>query len=275
VISFFTALIENSFLQIAFLVGLLASFTSGIVGSYVVIKRISFLAGSIAHCVLSGMGICLFLQYILKAPNIHPLYGAFISALLSALLIGWIAKKFQQRQDSVIAAIWSTGMAIGVIFIALTPATTVNLLDFLFGNILWVSKSDLLGLLLINLGIFLLVSLFYGRFLAICFDQTQLYLRKISITKTYLLLLSLIALSIVMLIKIMGIILLIAILTIPATISSLFTTRLSTMMFFAIVISMGIFSMGLFLAYQTDFPPGATIAILAAFNYGIALAYKK
>lgn len=272
---FLLALIENPFLQMALIAGLLASVTSGVIGSYVVIKRVSFLAGSIAHSVLSGMGICLFLQFTFDMPGLKPLYGAFVSALLAALLIGWIHKRFRQREDSVIAAIWSSGMAIGVIFISLTPATTGNLLDFLFGNILWVSKIDLLWLSIINVIILIVVTIFYTRFLAICFDETLIYLRKLPSNFIYLLLLSLIALSIVLLIKVMGIILLIAMLTIPPTIASLFTKRLSRMMLAATFLSIIIFFFGLLIAYETNFPPGATIALAAAFSYGIALFIQK
>lgn len=273
--SFFSAIFHNPFLQMALFSGLLASITSGVIGSYVVIKRISFLAGSIAHSVLSGMGICLFLQYSFNMPQIKPLYGAFVSAIISALLIGWIHRKFSQRDDSVIAAIWSSGMAIGVIFISLSPGSQLNLLDFLFGNILWVTKLDLFWLLMIDILILGTVSIFYTRFLAICFDETQCYLRKIPTTFTYLLLLSLIALSIVLLIKVMGIILLIALLTIPPTIASLFTHRLSPMMLFACLIAMGIHFAGLYIAYETNFPPGATIALVAGISYIIALIYRK
>jgi len=274
-LTFFSALFDNPFLQMALLGGLLASITSGVIGSYVVIKRISFLAGSIAHSVLSGMGICLFLQYFLNAPGIKPLYGAFFAAIFSALLIGYIHRRYEQREDSVIAALWSSGMAIGVIFISITPATTVNLLDFLFGNILWISKADIFWLVVIDLIILFFVSVFYTRFLAICFDETLCYLRKILVNRTYLLLLSLIALSIVLLIKVMGIILLIAMLTIPATIASMYTHRLSKMMLLATLLSMGIFFLGLLVAYETNFPPGATIALIAAITYGFALFSQR
>lgn len=274
-LSFFSAILHNPFMQMAMLSGLLTSVTSGVIGSYVVIKRISFLAGSIAHSILSGMGICLFLQYFLNTPQIKPLYGAFVSAIASALLIGWIHRRFSQREDAVIAAIWSSGMAIGVIFISLSPGSQGNLLDFLFGNILWVTKADLFWLLMINLLILGIVSIFYVRFLAICFDETQCYLRKIPTTFTYLLLLSLIALSIVLLIKVMGIILLIALLTIPPTIASLFTHKLSRMMLFATLIAMGTNFTGLVIAYETNFPPGSTIALVAGITYAIALVFRK
>src|SRR3990172_6540537 len=144
--NFFHALSNNPFLQLALLAGCAASIASGIIGTYVVVKRIVFIAGSIAHSVLGGMGLCLWLKRVHHVAWITPLEGALVAALISALLIGWIHLRFRQREDTVIAAIWSTGMAIGVIFIALTPGYNVELMNFLFGNILWVSRADLIWL---------------------------------------------------------------------------------------------------------------------------------
>src|SRR5579872_2633789 len=133
----------NPFLQFALLAGCAASITSGIIGSYVVVKRIVFISGSIAHSVLGGMGFCLWLKRTYQIDWLDPLHGAIAAALISALLIGWIHLKYREREDTVIAALWSTGMSIGVIFIALTPGYAVELMHFLFGNILWVSRGDI------------------------------------------------------------------------------------------------------------------------------------
>lgn len=273
--SFFTALIENPFLQTAFFAGILASITSGIVGSYIVVKRIVFLAGSIAHSVLSGMGICLYLRYTYQLEWLQPIYGAFVSGILSAILIGWIHLRFKQREDSVIAAIWSSGMAIGVIFISITPATTTDLLNFLFGNILWVTTSDLYLLSFFALLILGVVSLYYNRFLAVCFDETQSLLRGLN-TKSYSLsLLSLIALSVVLLIKVVGIVLVIALLSIPPTIASMFSSRLNRVMILSVIVSIATHFIGLMISYQANFPSGASIALTAAIFYAGALGLKK
>lgn len=273
--TFFSALFHNPFLQTALIAGFLASIASGIMGSYVVIKRIAFISGSIAHSVLSGMGLCLYLQHTYDLPWLNPLYGAFIAALISALIIGIVHLKFRQRQDSVIAAIWSSGMAIGVIFISITPASTVDLLDFLFGNILWAKLSDLYLLGILDIFIITIVARYYSRFLAISFDEEQARLRGIDVTKTYLLLICLIAVSVVLLIQVIGIILVIALLTLPPTIISLFTKKLRSMMFFSILLTMAIHFTGMGLSYIWNFPPGATIALLAAFLYGSCLIYKR
>jgi zinc transport system permease protein len=272
---FFTAIFENPFLQMALWAGLLASFSSGIIGSYVVIKRIAFIAGSIAHSVLGGMGLCLWLQRTYGIAWLHPMIGAFAAALASALALGWIQLRYRQREDALIAALWSTGMAIGVIFISLTPGSNVELMNFLFGNILWVSPADLWSLAALDLAVLLLVGIYYRRFLALCFDEEQAKLQGVAVQRLYLLLLCLVATAVVLLIQIIGTILVLALLTIPPTLAGLFTTRLRPMMIAACAIG-ALFSLfGLAAAYELNWPPGATIALLAAGSYLFALALKR
>ncbi len=271
---FLNALLDNSFLQMALWASLLASISSGIIGSYVVVRRIASIAGCISHTVLGGMGVSLWLQRTWHIEWMHPMLGAFVAAILSAILLGWIQLKFRQREDSLIAAIWSTGMAIGVIFISLTPGSTSELMNFLFGNILWVSRSDLLSLAALDLLILILVSVYYRPLLALCFDEEQARLQKVHVRGLYFLLLCLIALSIVLLIQIIGTVLVLALLTIPATIASLGCHRLAPMMLIGCLLS-GIFSfIGLELSYDFNWPPGATIALTAAATYAILLLIK-
>lgn len=268
-------LLNNPFFLTAILASFLSSIASGIVGSFVVVQRISFIAGSIAHSVLGGMGICLWLQRVHGMSSCDPVYGAFISAIGSAFLLGYIHLHYRQRQDAVIAAIWSTGMAIGIIALSLTPGTNVELLNYLFGNILFISTSDLLFLLLLNALILAIVAMNYQKFLAIALDVEQAHLQKVSVQKLYFLLLSLIAASIVLLMQMMGTILVIALLTIPATIASLFTRRLLTMMLGAIFFSMLFCTLGISFAFWIDWPPGATIALLLGVSYLCFLSRKK
>ena len=213
-----TGLLSHPFLLMSFLAGIAASITSGIVGSYVVVKRIVFISGSIAHSVLGGMGLFLWLKRSYNIDWLNPLQGALIAAIISAFLIGWIHLKYRQREDTVIAAIWSTGMAIGVIFVALTPGYNVELMNFLFGNILWTSTSDLILLACLAALIVICALLFHSKFQAVCFDENQAKLRGISVTKWYLFLLNLVAVSVVILIQVVGAILVIAMLAIPAAI---------------------------------------------------------
>lgn len=273
--SFFEALILNPLLLAALLAGCAASVVSGIIGSYVVVKRIVFIGGSISHSVLSGIGLCIWLQRVHGIAWASPLLGALVAAILSALIIGWMHIRYRQREDSVIAALWSIGMAIGVLFISQTPGYNVELTNFLIGNILWVSTADLYILGALDLAIILIVSCLHKRFLAICFDEEQARLQGLPVNGLYLLLLVLIAISIVLLIQVVGIVLIMTMLTIPAAIANLMTTRLSTMMMIAILLSTLFCLIGNWISYTLDWPTGATIALLAGVVYVLSLGYKK
>lgn len=263
------------FLGSALIAMLLASIATGVIGSYVVVKKISFLSGSIAHSILGGMGLFLWLQKSKGFAFLDPIYGAFISGILSALLIGWVHIHLKQRQDPLIAAIWSTGMALGVIFISMTPTYSVELTNILFGNILWVSTKDLWFLLVFDFILLFCVCAFYAPFLSLCFDEEQTYLQGYSSSGLYLFLLSLVALSIVILIQVIGIILVLALLTLPVMIASFFTIRLFSLMVLSSLICAGLGIIGIALSYLFNFPMGATIALVCAGTYAIFLTVHK
>ena len=269
------AFLSNSFLQMALLASLLASIASGTIGSFVVVKRIAFIAGAISHSLLGGMGLCLWLQRSYGLEWCDPLLGAFAGAIGSAMLLGWIHLNYRQREDAVIAAIWSTGMAIGVIFISLTPGTNVDLMNFLFGNILWINTRDLILLGILDVFIIGFIFFYYRRFLALCFDEEQALLRGIPVRRLYMLLLSLVAVTVVLLIQVIGTVLVIALLTIPATLAGLFTNRLPIMIGSAIGLSALFSFFGLEASYLLDWPPGSTIALLAALVYFAILPLKR
>lgn len=274
-LSFFEALQANTLLLYAVIAGLAASIVGGIIGSYVVVKRIVFISGSISHSVLGGIGFCLWLERAKGIAWISPLHGALVAGIISALIIGWIRLHYQQREDSVIAALWSIGMATGVLFIAQTPGYNVELTNFLIGNILWVSPADLYILYGLDLFIIVTVVCFHKRFLLICFDEEQARLQKVPVNTLYLFLLCLIAISIVLLIQIVGIILVMTMLTIPAAIANLFTTSLSRMMVVAILISSLFCLTGNMVAYHFDWPLGATIALIAGLAYVVTISINR
>ncbi len=273
--SFIEVFLHNPFFQLAVLAGVSASITAGIMGTYVVVKRIVFISGSISHSVLGGMGFCLWLKRVHGISWITPLYGALAAALISALLIGWVHLKYKEREDTIIAALWSTGMSLGIIFIALTPGYNVELMNFLFGNILWVSKNDILLILSLDVVVLLVTFLFHNRFLAICFDEEQAKLQKVNVNLLYFLLLSLIAISVVLLIQVVGAILVIALLAIPPAIASRFQNRLPIIMVLSIVLGTLFTLTGTSASYYLNWPPGATIALTAAACYTLSFFRKK
>lgn len=273
--SFLEALQENPLLLSALLAGIMASVVSGIIGSYVVVKRIVFISGSISHAVLGGIGICLWLERARDVAWLSPLHGALIAAVISALIMGWIRLRYRQREDSVIAAVWSLGMAIGVLFISQTPGYNVELTNFLVGNILWVAPADLIQLAVLDGVILASVFCLHKRLVAVCFDEEQARLQGLNVPVLYLFLLILTAISIVLLIQVVGIILVMTMLTIPAAIANLLTRRLSAMMAIAVVLSALFCVAGTAIAYHFDWPPGATIALVAGLAYVLVLFKER
>lgn len=270
-ISFLEALRTNPLLFSAVLAGFAASIVSGIIGAYVVVKRIVFISGSISHSVLAGIGFSLWLERVHGVTWLSPLYGALVAAVLSAVIIGWIYLYHRQREDTVIAALWSIGMAVGVLFISQTPGSNVELANYLVGNILWVSPTDLTILFSLDLIVVIVVACLHKRFLAICFDEEQAKLQGVQVNLLYMLLLILTSVAIVLLIQVVGIVLVMTMLTIPAAIANLLTVRLSRMMMIAVALSALFCFCGTGLAYYLDWPGGATIALLAGVAYVFSL----
>ena len=273
--SFIEAISVSQLLFSALLAGLAASVVGGIIGSYVVVKRIAFISGSISHSVLAGIGLFLYLQRAHHVTWLSPLTGALLAAVLSAWLIGWMHINYRQREDSVISAVWSIGMAIGLLFVSQTPGFTVELANLLIGNILWISKNDLQVLLGLDFLVVATVMLLHQKFLQICFDEDQARLQGLHVGRLYLLLLTLIAITVVLLMQVVGVILVMTMLTLPATIANLFTKRLSRMMLLSIFLSALFSVVGTFIAFHLNLPVGATIAMLAGVVYVVALLAKR
>lgn len=273
--SFFELAWTNPIILSSLLAGLAASIVSGVIGSYVVVKRIVFVSGSIAHAVLGGLGCAVWLQRSKGIEWISPVHGALVAALLTAIAIAWIRLYYRQREDTVIAALWSIGMATGIVFIQQTPGSGTELNNFLVGNILWVSHSDLAWLWALDMFILALVFALHKRFLAICFDEDQAQLQGVPVKGLYFLLLILIAISVVLLVEVVGIVLVITMLTIPPTIANLFLNRLSRIMIAAVAIAAVLNTSGTIIAFHLDWPPGATIALLAGASYLSCLAIKE
>ncbi|MCB1107062.1 MAG: metal ABC transporter permease [Chlamydiia bacterium] len=272
---FITALFTQPFLRMALFAALSSSVAGGIIGSYIVVKRIVFISGSIAHSVLGGLGIALYIKKVYNVTWFEPIYGALIAAILSAWLIGTIRLYYRQREDTVIAALWAFGMSVGVILISLSPGSTNEISNYLFGNILWASRSDLYMLLGLDGVILIATALLHRRFLAICFDENQAAMQGLNVKLLYFLLLSLVALTVVLMIQIVGAILIIAILSLPAAIANTYTHRLSKMMGIAILIGVIIAFLGIAISYALNWPPGSTLALTATTLYLLNLIRRR
>jgi len=268
---FIEAVRAYPFMQRALLTGLLASVACGVVGSYVVVRRITYVAGGIAHCVLGGLGAAVYLNKVHGWGWLDPLYGAVVAALLAAVVIGLAVIRFRQREDTVISAMWAIGMATGVLFIWGTPGYREDLMSYLFGNITMVSGRDLwliAGLDALVIGVSLL---FYKQLLAVCFDEEFARTRGVRVQGYYLLLLCMTALTVVLLVTVVGIVMVIALLTLPVATAGLFARRLWQMMVASAVLSAAVVTGGLAISYSPELPPGAVIVVLAGAGYLLAL----
>lgn len=267
--------LTSSFFQYACLAAIGAAICSGIVGSYVVVKRLTFMSGSIAHAVLSGMGIALFLNQSYGLSFLSPIYGALIAALVAAWAMSFIHLRYKEREDAVIATIWALGMSIGIVFSSLTPGYNIELMSFLLGNILWVSAHDLITLGILDLIVLILSLWLHNRLVALCFDEDHTRLQGMRVSVLYLLLLCMIGVTVVLLVQIVGIVLVLTLLTIPPSIASSFSSRLSSMILIAIGLSILFSLLGLMISYAWNWPAGATIALCNGVFYLISLPLLK
>ena len=265
--AFLSDLPRYPFLQYAFLAGILASVACGIIGSYVVTKRVTYIAGSIAHTVLGGLGAARYFQVVHRWEWFHPFYGAVLAALISAVILGFVSTRAKQREDTVIGSLWAIGMAAGILFIYKTPGYSEDLMSYLFGNILMVSPSDLWMIACLDAVVVAAGILFYNRFLALCFDEEFARIRGVNVEIYYLLLLCLTALTVVLLVSVVGIVMVIALLTLPAAVAGEMTKKLWHMMAFSTLLTMCLTTTGLAISYGPDLPTGATTIVLAGAVY--------
>ena len=247
--------LQYDFIQNAIFAGILVSLAAGIIGSLVVVNRITFLAGGIAHSAYGGIGLAVYL-------GLPILFGATVFAIITSIIIAIITLQNRNRIDSIIGIMWALGMAIGIILIDITPGYNVDLMSYLFGSIIAVSKEDIIYLTILDIFIITCISLFYKQILAVSYDSEFASLRGISVKFFYTLILILAGLTVVAAIKVVGLILVIALLTIPTFIAERFANKLSSMMmissFFAILFTLG----GLSLSYLYDISSGASIIMV-------------
>ncbi len=250
------------FVRNAFFAGILSSVLFGVLGTIVTVKRIAGLAGAISHAVLGGIGMALYLSATGTIPNLSPIVGAIIFAILAALVIGVVSMRAQQRQDTVINAIWAIGMSIGVLFMAKTPGYT-DPTSYLFGNILLISQSDLILLAILDVFVIIMVWRFYPQLEATSFDDEFSQVKGISTNVVFLVLLSITAIAIVLLQTFVGIVMVIAMLTLPAGTANFSAKNMLSMMFIASFYS-SIFSFGgLATGWAFDLPVGAMVVVFA------------
>lgn len=260
-------LLSYDFFRNAILTAILTSISCGIIGTYIVSRRIVFISGGITHTSFGGIGAGYFF-------GINPLLGAAVFSILSALGIEFMSKKTEIREDSAIAIMWSFGMAVGIIFIYLTPGYAPNLMSYLFGNILTVTKMELMLMTLLAFIIILVFSLFFKPILYTSFDSEFIRTKKTPVDLLNYGLMVLIALTIVLSIKVAGIILIISLLTIPQATANIFVKNFKQIIYYSIVIGFIGSVTGLVCAYYLNIPSGAAIIFSLVFIFVFAKLIK-
>jgi len=265
---------DNQFLRLALFTGSLASLAFGIVGTYVVTRRIAYLAGAISHCAFGGIGASLYLQYKMNLTWLNPIYGATLSALLASLIIGFVTLYAHRREDAVISAIWVIGMAAGLLLIDSTPGY-FEISSYLFGDILLIAPSDVWLVACLDVIVLTITLLFYNKLLAISFDDEFAVLRGVNVGGFYILLLCLTALTVILLVQVVGIVMVIALLTLPAAIAREFGKKFSHIIVFAILLCVVFIWIGTAASFIYDLSAGPAIIAVAGISYLITIAGIK
>lgn len=261
-------ILSLSFFQNALIASILVSIACGIIGVYVVINKMVFLSGGIAHGAYGGVGIAFFF-------GLEPLLGGGVFSVLLAFIIGLISLKNKYNTDAIIGAIWAFGMAVGIIFTDITPGYNVDLMSYLFGGILAVSTTDIIAMSVVAFIVFAITIIFYRKLQAMSFDSEFALLKGIRVNFLYYLLLVLVALCIVVSVRAVGLILVIALLSMPPFVAQIFSKHLHSMMIISVLLSMFLCVSGLFISYFFNVSSGASIILLSSLSLFIALSYKK
>jgi len=258
--------LQFEFMRNALLAGILVSITCGIIGTLVVVNRIVFISGGIAHAAYGGIGVAFYLGF-------PAFLGAALFSFAVSMVMGVASLRDKHRVDAIIGVMWAVGMALGIILIDLTPGYNVDLMSYLFGSILTVAKMDIWFMLSLNMVLLLIVFVFYKEFLAVSYDEEFSFVVGIPVRTLYFILLGMIALSVVTIIKIVGIILVIALISIPPYIAEKYTTSLGKMMILSSILGIFFTLTGLWLSYSYDLTSGATIILVAGVGFFISLAF--
>ncbi|MCC8088567.1 MAG: metal ABC transporter permease [Rikenellaceae bacterium] len=255
-LDFFNEIFQYKFLSNAVISCILSGIACGLVGSYIVCRRLVFLTGGITHSSFGGIGIAYYLGQ-------NPIAGALVFAVLSSIGMEAITSKWKVRDDSAVGIIWSVGMAVGIIFVTMTPGYAPNLMSFLFGNILTVTKTDLLAMAALDVLVITTAILLYRPIVNIAYDRDYAVTQNLPVNFIGYLMMILISLTIVLSIRLVGIVLLISLLTMPAVIVNSVTKSFKKIALYSVFVSIFGTLSGLYLSYLTDFPSGAsTIVVL-------------
>lgn len=263
--AFLQELIQFQFLQNALIASVLTALVCGLLGAYIVVRRIVFVSGGITHASFAGLGLGVYF-------GLNPIFMAGVTAVLAALGLTRLGRReYEVREDAAIASIWALGMAVGVLFLTLTPGYTSGLSSYLFGNILLVGAGDLYALSLFSIILLLILMCYYRQILFSMFDADFAQTRRLPARFWNALMLVMVAIGLVLSIRLIGIMLLMSLLTLPQTIMTLFTADFKRIMIGAVLIGLLANLCGLLLSYYwISIPSGVSIVLILFLLLGIA-----
>jgi len=256
--------LQFDFMQNALVAGLLASIICGVIGTLVVVNRLVFLSGGIAHAAYGGIGLAFYFKW-------PYLPGTIGFSLAAALLMATVSHKVKHRADTIVGVIWAVGMAFGIILIDLTPGYNVDLMSYLFGSILTVPFSDLVIMSIVGVVITMFVFFYYPDLLAMSYDEEFAKIRGVKVKALYFGLIGMLAVTIVLVIQVVGLILVIALLTIPPFIVEKYAKSLLQMMVASSILGSVFTLIGLWLSYKYNLTSGATIIMVSGSAFIISL----
>jgi zinc transport system permease protein len=260
--------LQFEFMRNALLAGVLVSIVCGVLGTLVVVNRIVFISGGIAHAAYGGIGLAFYF-------GISPAMGAALFSLFVSAIMGVASLKSKERADTVIGVMWALGMALGIILIDLTPGYGADLMSYLFGSILSVPRSSIGYMGVLDIVVVAVVTFFYKEFLAMSYDEEFSFVVGIPVKTLYFLLLTLIGLAVVMIIQVVGLILVIALLTIPPYIAEKFTTSLARMMVLSSLLGTFFTLVGLWFSYAYNLTSGATIIMVSGVGFFLSMGVES
>ncbi|MDD2246702.1 MAG: metal ABC transporter permease [Proteiniphilum sp.] len=260
-------LFQYAFFKNALLGSLFASIACGIIGTYVVTRRLVFISGGITHASFGGLGIGFYF-------GLPPVLSAMAFSVFSAFGIQWLSSKQDVREDSAIAVFWSLGMAIGIVLTFLTPGYAPNLSEYLFGNILTITRADIISLFVLSLVLMLFFVLFYHSIVSVSFDTEFARTRRLPTQFIEYTMMLFIAVTIVLSIRLVGIVLLMSLITVPQMTANLFTVSYSKIISLSVLFSFVGCVTGLLLSYYLNVPSGAFIIFILILIFFIGRTLK-
>ena len=260
--------LQYEFMRNALLAGILTTIVCGIIGSLVIVNRLVFITGGLSHAAYGGIGLAIFLGF-------SPLLGALGFAIIVSALLAWLTFHDRHRSDTVIGLLWAAGMALGIILIDLTPGYNIDLMSYLFGSILLISQQDISAMIILTMFVGLSVFFLYPQFLALSYDTEFAHIRGIPVKILYTFLLVMVAISVVMIIRLVGLILVIAFMTIAPFIAEKFAKSLGSMMLYSFLLNLLFTVTGLMISYKCNLTAGATIILCASAFFVVFLTARK